>query len=227
MLNNNILIIEDDKDLAEVLEKLLSNEGYSVDVAHTGARGLKALDKSIPDLVLLDLMLPDMQGEDICKEIKKLLPEVPVIMITAKHTTEDIVRGLNIGADDYVAKPFETNELLARIHARLRPSAENPSVLKAGDIEMNLKTIKVSYDGKEIKLTPREFSLLEYLMRNAGRVLTREMILNKVWSYNNEIESRVVDVYIGYLRKKINNSGKNSVIKSVPGFGYTIEGDVS
>jgi DNA-binding response OmpR family regulator len=223
MLNNNILVIEDDKDLSEVLEKILSDEGYSVNVAHTGARGLNLLDKSIPDLVLLDLMLPDMQGENICKEIKKLLPELPVIMLTAKHTTDDIVRGLNIGADDYIAKPFETDELLARIHAKLRPSTKNPSVLKAGDVEMNLKTIKVTSGTHEVKLTPREFGLLEYLLRNKGRVLTREMILNKVWSYNNDIESRVVDVYVGYLRKKINHDEENSIIKSVPGFGYTIE----
>jgi DNA-binding response OmpR family regulator len=221
MLDNHILVIEDDENIREVLSQLLGGEGYLVTTAETGTRGLKIVEKGGIDLVLLDLKLPDIQGESVCKEIKKM-SDTPVIMLTAKSDVHDIVHGLKIGADDYIAKPFETEELLTRIQVQLRGKAGSRVIHKIGDLELNTDTIEVTRAGKKIILTPQEFKLLEYLMKSKGKVLTRDMILNKVWLYGTEVESRVVDVYIGYLRKKIDKGFKKKIIKSIRGFGYTI-----
>lgn len=217
-----ILVVEDDKDVQEYLKKILFENDYFVEAVAEGAKALKKVEQSAPDLIVLDLGLPDVSGETICRELKKNFPQLPIIILTAKGTTEDVVHGLNIGADDYVPKPFKGEELLARIRVRLRLE-KNSSVLKIADLELDNKKIQVKRGGKPIKLTQKEFILLEYLMKNRDRVLSREMILDRVWSYSSDIESRVVDVYMGYLRKKIDNSFTKKLIHSIRGFGYVLK----
>lgn len=217
-----VLVVDDDIDLQDYLKSLLIDNNFSVKTASTGSEALKIVSKSQPDLILLDLMLPDMSGESICKEIKKDYPDVSIIMLTAKDEVESKVRGLGTGADDYVTKPFESTELIARIKARLRGNHAEETSIIIGDLELNKKTVEVTRAGKHIVLTPQEFKLLEYLMTNQNTVLTREMILNRIWLYSPDIESRVVDVYVGYLRKKIDSGHDKKLIHSIRGFGYTI-----
>lgn len=218
---NKILVVEDDAGLQEYLKELLLDNGYSVEVASDGVTALNLLKKMQPDLVLLDLNLPNVTGEAVCMEIRKKYPELPVIILTSKDTTTDIVHGLNIGADDYITKPFAADVLLARIKARLRHTEE--TTLRVADLELNNKTFEVARAGQQITLSPHEFKLLQYLLSNKGRVLTREMILNRVWLYSYEVDTRVVDVYVGYLRKKIDANFKKKLIHSVRGFGYMIK----
>lgn len=218
-----IVVIEDDKDLQQYLKDLLVEHNYSVKTASTGSAGIKLILSSSPSLVLLDLTLPDMTGDGVCIEIRKKFPHLPVVMLTGKDTTTDKVRGLSAGADDYITKPFIPEELVARLKVRLRGTGENPSIIKVEDLELNNKTFEVKRAGKIIPLTPQEFKLLEYLMSNKGIVLTRDMILNRIWMYSPDVESRVVDVYIGYLRKKIDGGHKKKLLTSVRGFGYTIK----
>lgn len=217
-----ITVIEDDKDICEFIESILTDEGFRVRTAHKGIAGISLVDEQDPDLVILDLSLPDMQGESVCVELKKNHPELPIIMLTAKTSLSDKVQGFNSGADDYITKPFAAEELIARIKARLRTSADT-AVLRVADLEMDTKKVTVKRGDKEIELTPQEFKLLEYLMQNAGTVLSREQILNKIWSYSYDVQSRVVDVYMGYLRKKIDTGETTKLIQSVRGFGYTIK----
>jgi len=216
-----ILITEDDESLLGYLKDFLLEQGYSVLVAQDGTSALKQTQRSKPDLLLLDLKLPDITGETVCVEVKKMYPDLPVIILTAKDTTQDLVQSLHIGADDYIAKPFEVDELLARIKARLRESDHQTSVLQVEDLTLDMQTLEVRRRGKRIDLTPQELKLLEYLMRNKGKVLTREMILNRLWASTPDIETRVVDVYIGYLRKKVDRSSQK-LIRSKRGFGYYI-----
>lgn len=218
-----ILVVEDDRDLQEGLRTILFENDYLVESVYDGAKALRKVEESLPNLVILDLGLPDISGETVCTKLKRGFPELPIIILTAKDTTEDIVRGLNIGADDYIPKPFKEEELVARIKARLRKGNNSLTRLKIGDLELDTQKIQVKRAGKEIKLTQKEFLLLEYLMRNKDRVLSREMILDRVWSYSSEVESRVVDVYIGYLRKKIDGPFEKKLIHCTRGFGYTIK----
>lgn len=217
-----ILVVEDEQDLQTYLKELLLDNGYSVQTASDGVSALSILKKSEPNLVILDLGLPNISGETVCLEIRKKYPSLPVVILTARDTPNDIVHGLNLGADDYISKPFESEVLLARIKARLRSNKDENAHLKIGDLELDNKTLEVKRSGKSISLTPKEFQLLQYLMSNKGRILTREMILNRIWLYSPEIETRVVDVYMGYLRKKIDSGHKKKLLRSVRGFGYTI-----
>ncbi len=219
----SILIIEDDKGIQKFLKDLLLDNGYSVKTASDGMIGLEVLKKSQPDLVLLDLNLPNLTGESVCREIRKNFPAVRVIILTAKDTTSDIIQGLNLGADDYITKPFIADELLARIQARLRHDGTDDAKLKIADLELDNNTLEVTRAGKSIKLTPQEFKLLHYLMNNKGRILTRDMILNRIWPSSYDIETRVVDVYMGYLRKKIDTDAKKKLIHSARGFGYMVK----
>ncbi len=219
-----ILVVEDDSGLQNYLKELLLDNGYSVQTATDGVEALNSLKITEPDLVVLDLGLPNMSGEAVCTEIKKKYPTMPVIILTGRDATSDIVHGLDIGADDYITKPFVADEFLARIKARLRQQGNSgEEKLKIADLELDGKTLEVKRGGKAIPLTPKEFKLLEYLMSNKGRILTRDMILNRVWLYSPDIETRVVDVYMGYLRKKIDSGFKKQLIHSVRGFGYTIK----
>ncbi len=221
---NNILIVEDDSGLQKYLKEFLIDNGFTANIAGDGVTALRMIKKSPPDIVILDLGLPDMTGESVCMEIRKNYPDLPVVILTAKDTVADVVAGLNLGADDYVTKPFVADELLARISARLRnQNSAKDNKLKVDGLALDNKTFEVEREGKQIQLTPQEFKLLEYLMNNQGRILTREMILNRVWLYSPDIETRVVDVYMGYLRKKIDQDFEKKLLHSVRGFGYMIK----
>lgn len=217
-----ILIVEDDAEMQAYLKEYLQQHDFHVKTAGTATLALNLFSKSEPDLVVLDLGLPDMSGEYLCSELRKKNAHLPIIILTARDTPRDVVRGLNLGADDYIAKPFNADELLARIKARLRQN-EAGGVIKIDDLELNTETLEVKRAGKSISLTPQEFRILEYLMNNKGRVLSRDMILNRLWLSSPDVETRVVDVYIGYLRKKIDKGHKKKLIQSIRGFGYTIK----
>ena len=217
-----ILIVEDDKELREYLRDFLRNNNYSIDLVTDGASALNYTKNVRPDLVVLDLGLPDVDGKTVCVEIKKNHPDLPILMLTARSSTNDVVTGFNLGADDYMSKPFVADELVARIRARLRNDDSDQTLLQVADLEMNTKTMEVKRAGNSIRLTKTEFDLLQYLMKSKGKVLTRENILNRIWLYSPDIESRVVDVYVGYLRKKIDNGYNKKLIITIRGFGYTL-----
>jgi two-component system, OmpR family, response regulator len=220
---NKVLIVEDDPGLQKYLKELFVENEFSVQTASDGILALNSINKLPPDVVILDLGLPNMSGESVVTEVRKKTPDLPVIILTAKDAVSDIVSGLSLGADDYMTKPFVADELLARVKARLRRDGTVNTTLKIADLELDEKSYEVKRAGKLIQLTPQEFKLLEYLMHNKGRVLTREMILNRVWLYSQDIETRVVDVYMGYLRKKIDNGNPKKLLHSVRGFGYMIK----
>ncbi|HBL52038.1 MAG: hypothetical protein A3D24_02425 [Candidatus Blackburnbacteria bacterium RIFCSPHIGHO2_02_FULL_39_13] len=218
-----ILIVEDDKDLRDSLKELFVEAGYFVKTASDGVEVLKLVNSNDFDLVVLDLGLPVMSGESVCLEIRKKHPEMRIIILTARDTTPDVIKGLNLGADDYITKPFVVDELLARVRARLRFRNNIDEKLKVADLELDNTTFEVHRRGRQIKLTPQEFKLLQYLMTNKGRVLTRDAILNKVWYYSEDVDTRVVDVYMGYLRKKIDSNRTKKLLHSIRGFGYVLK----
>ena len=218
-----LLVVEDDLGLQKYLKELLLDNGYSVQTVPDGVQALNAIQKLPPDLVLLDLALPNMSGEAVCMEIRKKYPDLRVIILTAKDGVADIIHGLDLGADDYMTKPFLADELLARVKARLRYQDGSDTTLRVADLELDGKNFEVRRDSKVLQLTPQEFKLLQYLMTNKGRILTRDMILNRVWLFNPSIETRVVDVYMGYLRKKVDNGSSKKLLHSVRGFGYMIK----
>jgi DNA-binding response OmpR family regulator len=218
----SILVIEDDKDIREYLREFLTENNFNVHLEEKGAAGISYFREHQPDLVLLDLGLPDMDGGSVSIQLKEIDPQISIIILTANSSVEDKIKQLNIGADDYLTKPFDAGELLARIKARLRTKLPGEMKIKIGDLELDPVKIEVKRGGKRIELTPQEFKLLEYLMNNEGAVLSRETILNRIWQYSPDIESRVVDVYVGYLRKKIDAQGKHPLIHSVRGFGYSV-----
>ncbi len=220
----SILVIEDDRGVQKYLKELLTENNFVAKIIGSGIDSLNYLKETKPDVVILDLGLPDIQGESVCLAIRKDYPSLPVIILTAKDSAEEVVKGLNLGADDYITKPFNSEELLARIKARLRTDALTlEDKLKIADLELDTKSFEVKRGGKNLELTPQEFKLLNYLMNNPNRVLTREMILSRVWAYSTDIETRVVDVYMGYLRKKIDSDSNRKLIHSVRGFGYMIK----
>ncbi len=216
-----ILLIEDDKDLQKFLRNLLVEEKYSLKILDDGVKAIEEIDKVNPDIVLLDIMLPSVSGVSVCKEIKKEHPNLPVIILTGKTGLSDKIDAFELGADDYVTKPFAPEELLLRIKARLRMSASS-KILKIEDLELNTETMQVTRGSKNLNFTPQEYKLLEYLLMNQGKVLTRESLLNKIWPDSFDIETRVIDVYISYLRKKIDKGNKKKLIQSIRGFGYSI-----
>jgi len=222
MTNNSILIVEDDAGIRKYLEEILIENRFTIQSTAEGTKALEMVESFMPDLILLDLKLPDIAGETVCKQIAKDYPNIAIIILTAKDATANIVEGLDLGADDYVTKPFTTEELIARVKARLRSRGATGNTLKVGDLELNTQTFHVARNGSEVKLTPQEFKLLSYLMANKNQVLTREMILNRIWEHSQDVETRVVDVYIGYLRKKIDTSGRKKLIHSLRGFGYVM-----
>lgn len=221
-MNQTILIVEDNEDVSKYLREILTENRYLVHEANMGSHALQIVEKTQPDLILLDLGLPDIDGESLAQQIKREFPDMPIIVLTARDTKSDLVRNLKRGADDYVTKPFDTDELLARIQARLRDTNKKNPIMAAADLILNTETIEVTRNGKPIELTATEFQLLTYLLANKNKVLSRDMILSHVWSYTPDIESRVVDVYIGYLRKKIDKGFAPKLIHSVRGFGYVL-----
>jgi len=219
----SILIVEDDPGVQKFLKELLLDNGYSIQLASDGIEAIECIQKAQPDLVILDLGLPKVSGEAVVSEIRKNYPDLRVIILSAKDTINDVVQGLSLGADDYMTKPFMSDELLARIKARLKRLNGNTQEVVVGDLHLNTQTMQVTRADKEIQLTPQEFKLLQYLMNNKGQILTREMILNRIWMYSPDIETRVVDVYMGYLRKKIDKNFDKPLLHSVRGFGYVIK----
>lgn len=219
-----ILVIEDDHDLRKYLIRTLVDTGFSVIDIPDGINALEVIEAKKPDLIVLDLGLPKLDGESVCREIKKNYPHIPVLILTGRNHTSDIVRGLNLGADDYITKPFKEDELLARIRARLRPTTNDGlELLRVADLELNPETFEVKRAGEVIPLSHKEYELLHYLMVNNKRVLSRDMILQRIWLTTDYIEPRVVDVYIGYLRKKIDGNGKTPLIHTIRGFGYVLK----
>ncbi|MDN7241443.1 response regulator transcription factor [Planococcus sp. N028] len=220
-----ILIVEDEKSIARVLELELTYEGYETGVAHTGAEGLIQFRENDWNLILLDLMLPEIHGLDVLKRIRTSDSGIPVILLTAKSDVKDKVAGLDLGANDYITKPFEIEELLARIRACLRLSSGTSSndSYRFGNLEMNETTRAVSRNGRSIELTPREFDLLLYLMKHPQQVLSREQVLNAVWGFDYYGDTNVIDVYIRYLRKKIDAGEVSTYIQTVRGVGYVLK----
>jgi DNA-binding response OmpR family regulator len=220
-----ILVVEDDHKIANALKKGLAQESYAVDVSYDGKDGLGNALTIEYDLIVLDRMLPEVGGVEICRILRKKKINTPILMLTAKDKISDRVEGLNCGADDYLVKPFAFEELLARIKALLRrPQELNQNEFVVGDLKLNTLTYEVKRAGKKINLSQKEFALLEYLMRNAGRILSKDSIINHVWDYDADILPNTVEVYIGYLRNKIDKPSKNAkhYIKTTRGFGYKI-----
>lgn len=218
-----ILVVEDDKRIANFLKTGLREQGFAVDLAYDFQEGkYMALEESY-DLIILDLMLPNGNGLDICKALRKAGSETPVLILTAKTQVDDRIVGLNAGADDYLGKPFAFSELLARVQALIRRSHQNASpTLKIGELELNPISHEVKRNGIKIDLSPKEFAVLEFLMRHKNQVVTRTMILEHVWDYNFESFSNIVDVYVTHLRKKINNGYTQNLIHSIHGVGFKI-----
>ncbi|MEW9121795.1 MAG: response regulator transcription factor [Thermotaleaceae bacterium] len=227
MASHHILLIEDEIKIARFLELELTYEGYSVEQAHDGRSGLeKALQEHI-DLVLLDVMLPGLNGMEVCRRIRQS-SQVPIIMLTAKDEVIDKVMGLDLGADDYITKPFAIEELLARIRGALKRSIQRTASSKnliCNDLQLDLDKHLVSYKDKGIDLTKREFDLLQYLLENQNIVLTREKILEAVWGYEYLGDTNVVDVYIRYLRSKIDEKYNIKLIHTVRGVGYLLKNE--
>lgn len=218
-----ILVVEDDPKIARVLQLELEHEGYAVELAGDGLRGLeRALGE--PDLVLLDVLLPRMDGLEVCRHVRKQT-NVPIIMLTAKDAVPDRVSGLDAGADDYLTKPFSIDELLARIRARLRERAPVSSTLAAGDLTMDRDRREVTRAGKRVQLTAREFGLLEYLLLHRNKVHTRDELFRGVWGSDFLGDSNLIDVYIRYLRGKIDDGFETKLIHTVRGVGYMLRDD--
>lgn len=221
-----IILIEDEEKLAKTLKKGLEQEGYAVDCFFDGQTGQLQIETNHEDydLVILDIMPPKIGGLEVCKNIRDQGISLPVLMLTAKDSMEDKVLGLNSGADDYLIKPFAFEELLARIRALLRrPNNLLPAVLEIKDLVLNPATKKVYRGSKEIPLTTKEFGLLEYFMRNAGQVLTREQILSRLWDFEYDSFSNVVDVHIKNLRKKVDHGNQEKLLQTVRGAGYRLK----
>jgi DNA-binding response OmpR family regulator len=221
-----ILIIEDEQKIANALKQGLEQEGFAIDTAYTGTAGYDFASTENYDLIILDLMLPEISGTDICKNLRKDNNSTPIIMLTAKSEAEDKINGLNMGADDYLAKPFAFAELLARIRALLRrPRNMLEQELTCGDLKIKPQDFEVLRSETPITLSRKEFSLLEYLVRNKNKTLPKDKIIEHVWNYDDNILPNTVEVYIGYLRNKIDRPFKNlkPLIKTIRGFGYRIE----
>ena len=218
-----ILLIEDERALAGFIEQSLRAEGHAVTVCHDGASGEASALTGDYALVLLDLTLPGKDGLEVLSSIRARLPELPVIVITARAAIEQRVQGLDQGANDYITKPFSFEEMLARVRAQLRaPGQREASVLDAGDIRMDLRTRRVECDGREVPLTAREFELLAYLLRHPDQVLSREQILNAVWGFDFDPGTKVLEVYIGYLRRKLGVTDAEGPIETVRNVGYRL-----
>ncbi len=224
---SHILIIEDDPSLVELLRYNLENEGFDVSVARDGEEGLESVDTQVPDLVVLDWMLPNVSGIEVCRQLrqKSETRTMPVIMLTAKGEESDRIRGLETGADDYIVKPFSPAELTARIKAVLRRAHPEQAgdTLEYADIEMDLVSHRVSRNGKAIKLGPTEFRLLRSFLEKPGRVFSREQLLDKVWGRDIYVELRTVDVHIRRLRKALNTENEADLIRTVRSAGYSLD----
>ncbi|MBP1950671.1 response regulator transcription factor [Virgibacillus litoralis] len=226
MGNPNVLIVEDEQKLSRVLQLELNYENYTTEVANNGKQALELLESKKWDLVLLDIMLPELSGMEVLRRFRRNDTSTPIILLTARDQVHDKVSGLDLGANDYVTKPFQIEELLARIRVHLRKqttAVNNGDYLTVGDLQVDINTREVKRESQQIELTPREFDLLIYLMKNKNIVLTRDQLIEHVWGYDYFGDTNVVDVYIRYLRQKIDKGFENTYINTVRGVGYTIK----
>jgi len=222
-----VVVVDDEEPLADLLTMALRYEGWDVRTAATGRAGLRAVREHHPDVVVLDIMLPDLDGLSVLNELRASGDDVPVLFLTAKDAVSDRVTGLTVGGDDYVTKPFSLEELVARLRALLRRSpylVEDgaPGVIRVGDLALDEDAYEVTRGGTQVELTVREFELLRFLMRNPRRVVSKDQILDRVWSYDADVRPTVVELYISYLRKKIDSIGE-PMIHTVRGFGYVLK----
>ncbi len=216
-----ILIIEDEKKIADSIKKGLEQETYACDVSYDGEDGHYMASSENYDLIILDLMLPGMDGMEICQSLRAEKIDIPILMLTAKSEVEDKVDGLNCGADDYLSKPFAFTELLARMKALLRrPQKNTGTILKCSDVKIDTNNYEVKRSDRQIDLSKKEYALLEYLIRNKNQVLSKEQIIEHVWDFDSDVLPNTVEQYIGYLRQKL---GKPDLIKTIRGFGYILK----
>ncbi len=221
-----ILVVEDEAKVASFIRRALEEENYAVDACGDGAGGLDLARAGCYDLIILDLMLPGMPGLEVLKALRKEQVAAPVLILTARSELDQKVKGLDAGADDYLTKPFAIEELVARARALLRRgTGEAAGLLQVDDLALNPATREVTRGGKRIELTAKEYALLEYLMRNAGRVLTRPMIAEHVWNQDFDTFTNVIDVYVNYLRNKIDRGQERKLIQTVRGSGYTLKAE--
>ncbi|MBV9768987.1 MAG: response regulator transcription factor [Bryobacterales bacterium] len=218
-----ILVVEDEKRIQDFLSRGLESAGYAVDVAGTGANAVELVHGAEYDLIILDLMLPDMDGLAVLQKIRNRKSSPPVLILSARDAVDDRVKGLELGADDYLVKPFAFVELLARVRARLRRGQPMPERLQVGELLLDCIRRKVTRSNENIELAPKEFSILEYLMRNRGRPLSRTMIVEHVWDMDYDGLTNIVDVYIRHLRSKIDDKWADKMIHTVRGIGYMLD----
>ena len=227
-MSERILVVEDEPDILEVVSYNLKNAGFEIVALDNGEAAVFQVEDLRPDLIVLDLMLPGMDGLEVCRTVKQreATKHIPVVMLTAKTEEVDRIVGLELGADDYVVKPFSTPELLARVRAMLRRARPETisTVLKVGDVELDRETHRVRRRGRDIKLGPTEFRLLEFLMSAPSRVYSRSQLLDGVWGHDVYVDERTVDVHVGRLRKALNLANMRDIVRTVRGAGYSIEG---
>ena len=219
-----ILLVEDDVAIARSLKEGLEDEAYAVDVAYDGDEGYRTATADDYDVIILDVMLPEMNGYEVCRALCKDGNQTPILMLTARDAERDIIEGLDMGADDYLAKPFSFEVLLARLRALLRrPNEKLEEILRVGDLTLDPSLKKVIRANQEISLTAREYGVLEYLMRNADKVLSKEQIISHVWDFDADVLPNNVELFIMFLRRKIDKPFDSKLIHTVPGFGYKLE----
>ncbi len=219
-----LLLVEDERRLAQAVRRVLEEEGHTVDTAYDGEEGLAIAMDGSHDVIVLDVLLPEMDGIEVCRSLRRNRVDTPVLLLTALDSVEDRVRGLDAGADDYLPKPFAFQELLARLRAlgRRKVQAREASELRVGDLTLDMHRRRAQRGSRAIELSPKEFSLLEFLMRNEGRVVTRTQILDHLWGYDYASESNLVDVYVAYLRRKVDRGPGRKLIRTVRGIGYAL-----
>jgi DNA-binding response OmpR family regulator len=219
-----VLVVEDERRLAQLVRRVLEEEGHTVDVAHDGEEGLQMALEGTHDVIVLDIMLPEINGLDVCKSLRSNRVDTPVLLLTALDGVDYRVRGFDAWADDYLPKPFAFQERMARLRAlsRRRVQPRDPQELNVDDLTLDLRRRRAQRDGRSIELSPKEFSLLEFLMRNQGRVVTRTQILDHLWGYDFATDSNLVDVYVAYLRRKVDKDTSNKLIRTVRGVGYAL-----
>jgi len=219
-----VLLIEDDVTITRLLKEGLEDESYAVDVANDGSEGYRTAAADEYDVIILDIMLPGMNGYEVCRALRNDDNKTPILMLTARDAERDIVEGLDTGADDYLAKPFSFDVLLARIRALLRrPNGKLEEILQVGDLKLDPSSKKVTRASQEISLTAKEYGVLEYLMRNKGKVLSKEQIISHVWDFDADVLPNNVELFIMFLRRKIDKPFKSKLIHTVSGFGYKLE----
>lgn len=219
-----VLLIEDDITISRLLKEGLEDESYAVDVVHDGNEGYRTAAADEYDVIILDIMLPGMNGYEVCRALRNDGDKTPILMLTARDAERDIVEGLDTGADDYLAKPFSFDVLLAHIRALLRrPNEKLEEILQVGDLKLDPSSKKVTRASQEINLTAKEYGVLEYLMRNKGKVLSKEQIISHVWDFDADVLPNNVELFIMFLRRKIDKPFKSKLIHTVSGFGYKLE----